>query len=165
VVRIYRRHLKSCKYTSERERRCKCPIHGEGFVRDERVKPHSLNLTSWEAAAKLVLTWEAAGTTKVIEKVTLAEAATRYIADCEARRLAPSTLKPIGILLDKLKTFAHANQLTSLDSIGVSELRKFRATWKTWNALVQVKNIERLRAFFRFCLQSKWITESPGTVD
>ena len=29
-------------------------------------------------------------------------------------------------------------------------------------ATTQAKNIERARAFFRFCLQSKWIAESPA---
>jgi integrase len=126
------------------------------------VKPHSLNLASWDAAAKLILSWESAGTTKITEKVTVPEAITRYIADCEARRLKTSTLRPIRVLLGNLGTFAMTRNLVSMASFSVSDLREFRETWTTWGPLVQLKNVERLRAFFRFCVQCKWITESPA---
>lgn len=162
VIRIYRRHLKSCSHTSELERRCKCPIHVEGKLGDERIKPHSLGLTSWEAATKKVHAWEAAGTTKAHPRVKITDAIVRYKADCEARQLSPSTQHKISTLLKALEDFATARGLDLLEHIGVSELREFRETWTTWGPLTQSKNIERARAFFRFCHQSKWIAESPG---
>lgn len=162
VIRIYRRHVKSCPHTSERERRCKCPIHCEGNLGEERIKPQSLNLTAWEAAQKKVREWEAAGTTKAAPRLQLADAIARYKADCAARELSPSTQHRISKLLEALQGFADQRGVNLLEHIGVAELREFRETWTTWNALVQSKQIERLRAFYRFCLQSKWITESPA---
>lgn len=164
VIRIYRRHLKACRYTSERERRCRCPIHCEGQLGDERVKPHSMGLTSWEAASKKVMCWEAAGTTQPITRVRISvtDAILRYKADCEARQLSESTQHKIAVLLSLLEDFAAKCGLTLLESIGVPETRQFRETWTSWGALTQVKNIERLRAFFRFAVQSRWIPESPA---
>lgn len=162
MIRIYRRHLQTCPHTSELERRCKCPIHAEGKLGDERVKPHSLNLTSWEAAAKKVREWEAAGTTKATPRIKLTEAVARYKADCEARKLSPATQHKISVLLKALQTYADLHGLTRLDLVGLPELRRFRETWTSWGALTQTKNIERLRAFYRFCVQSKWLAESAA---
>jgi integrase len=162
VIRIYRRHVKSCPHTSERERRCKCPIHCEGQLGDERIKPHSLKLTSWEAAAKKIQGWQAAGTTKAIPRIKLAEAIAGYKADCEARKLSPATQHKISVLLKALQSYADLHGLGLLAAVGVPELRRFRETWTSWGALTQTKNIERLRAFYRFCVQSKWLTESAA---
>jgi integrase len=118
-----------------------------------------LRLTSWEAATKKVMGWEAAGTTKAVPRMRLREAIARYKADCEARKLSAGTRHKITRLLDMVQNFAGD---VLLQHIGLAELDQFRDTWTTWNGLVQRKNIERLRAFFRFCLLRKWITESPA---
>jgi integrase len=130
---------------------------------DERIKPQSLNLTSWEAAAKKVREWEAAGTTKVTKRTTLVEAIAFYKADCEARKLSSATRNKITVLLTKLAEFADSKNITFLDSFGVRDVRAFRATWSTWGTLTQIKNIEHLKTFFRFSVQSKWISESPAS--
>ena len=162
MIRIYRRHLKACPHTSERERRCKCPIHCEGQLGEERIRPHSLQLTSWEAAVRRVREWEAAGTTKLRARVTLAEAITRYKADCEARKLSASSQHKIAELLKALQSHIDPDGRTLLEAIGLPELCRFRETWISWGALTQTKQIERLRAFYRFCVQNKWLTESPA---
>lgn len=161
VVRIYRRHLKSCPHTSERERRCKCPIHVEGQLGEERIKPHSLNLNSWEAASKRVREWEAAGTMKVSPRIQLKDAISRYEADCEARALTHSTRHKIKKLLEALQKFADNKGKNLLEQIGVAELREFRDSWKTWGALTQSKNIERLKAFINWCAENKWTEKLP----
>ena len=78
MIRIYRGHLTSCPHTSQRERRCKCPIHCEGQLGEETIKLRSLNLTSWEAATKTVRDWEAAGTTKAAPRIKVKEVIARY---------------------------------------------------------------------------------------
>ncbi|MCC7009922.1 MAG: tyrosine-type recombinase/integrase [Acidobacteria bacterium] len=40
-------------------------------------------------------------------------------------------------------------------------MRQFRATW-TDGANYATKNLERLRAFFRFCMEDDWVTKNPG---
>ena len=162
AIRIYRRHLKGCGYTSEREHsRCDCPIHVEGRIGDERIKPRSLHVDSWEAANRIVLAWEAAGTTKPPVRKTMREAIASYQEDCEAREIQPSTILKTNVLLAKLQKFADANNFEFLDEIGVAELKKFRATWKTWGAQTQRKNIDRTRSFFNWCADNKWIERLP----
>jgi integrase len=121
-----------------------------------------MNLTSWDAAQKKVRQWEADGTTKGAERMKLAEAIARYEADCVVRNLAPSTQLPINVLLERLQTFADLRGLSYLSSIGVDELTQFWGTWMTWSPIVKLKNLERLRAFFRFCVRLKWIPDSPA---
>ena len=40
-------------------------------------------------------------------------------------------------------------------------MRQFRATW-TDSANYATKNLERLRAFFRFCMHDDWIAKNPA---
>jgi integrase len=41
-------------------------------------------------------------------------------------------------------------------------VREFRATWDD-GAVYATKNLERMRAFFRFCEQARWIDRNPAT--
>jgi integrase len=161
-VRIYRRHRIECGQKSQTYRRCSCPIYIEGKLGEETIRPHALNLTSWAAASMRVREWEAAGTTKATKRTTVKEAVALYEVDCEARELAPATRQKTGVLLKKFQEFADANGIAFLDDMMVPELRDFRASWETWGPLVKIKNAERLRAFFKFCVQSKWLPESPA---
>jgi len=43
----------------------------------------------------------------------------------------------------------------------VDALRRFRATWPD-SPITAAKNLERLRNFFRFCADSRWIADNPA---
>ena len=67
---IFRRHLKSCPHRKDgrKYRRCRCPIHVEGFLGNEpfRKALHTLiageaPVLDWEGAQGLIRGWEAAG--------------------------------------------------------------------------------------------------------
>ena len=45
--------------------------------------------------------------------------------------------------------------------LGVDEMRQFRAGW-TDTALYPTKNLERLRAVFRFCMHDDLIARNPA---
>src|SRR4051812_22325876 len=47
MLKLYRRHLKSCPHRSMTYRRCKCPIWFFGSVEDRRVR-QALDTTSWD---------------------------------------------------------------------------------------------------------------------
>ena len=61
MLTIYRRHLKSCPHTSRSYRRCACPIWVQGTLGRESVR-RALDVTSFDAASKLIAQWHAAGT-------------------------------------------------------------------------------------------------------
>lgn len=163
MIRIYRRHLEKCDFTSEKERRCKCPIHAEGSIGDEKIR-RSLNLTSWTAATRLVRDWEIAGTSESkAPPITLKEAHAIYLADLESRGISKSARRKCEILGTKLIEFTEDRNIRDLDSLGVAELTEFRTTWKGWGPLTHGKYIERLRAEFKFFLQRKWVLANPAT--
>lgn len=161
ALSIYRRHREGCKHAADpiNKKGCKCGFWVRGTLEGKIVR-ESLKTRNFERAEELKREREGAQHKK--KRVTLAEAIAFYESDCEARELAPSTTKKIQGLLKAFRTFADSARLTYLDEIGVAELRQFRKTWTTWNALVQSKQIERLRAFYRFSVQAKWIEDSPA---
>ena len=67
VLRLYRRHRRSCWQRSERYRRCACPIYVDGTLRGECVKK-SLDLTSWTAASDLIAKWNESGEIGVVKR-------------------------------------------------------------------------------------------------
>ena len=163
MLRIYRRHLGTCRFKSERYRRCQCPIYVEGTLGPHSVRK-SLNQTSWEAASELVAAWTAAGEIGKIraEVPSVAEAVQKFLDDAEARHLGWQTLRKYRHLLEKrLLAWCATKGFRHLGQIDVDQLRSFRATWED-GALYASKNVERLRAFFRFCSQAGWITTNPA---
>jgi site-specific recombinase XerD len=48
-----------------------------------------------------------------------------------------------------------------VDSIGIDTLAEYRETWKLAPATSRNK-VERLRAFFKFCMERKWCSENPA---
>ena len=158
MLRIYRRHRALCKHSSERYRRCSCPIYVEGSLASEDVRK-SLDLTSWEAASDLVAKWNASGQIGVVrvEIPPITEAVAKFFEDALARGLKPPTIQKLRILLEKrLLPWCHDRGYRHLKQLDVDALRQFRATWP--DAPISAhKNLERLRSFFRFCHQAEWV--------
>lgn len=163
MLRLYRRHGRSCSHRSERYRRCSCPIYVEGTLRGEPVRK-TLDLTSWEAASNLIAQWNASGEVGVIkpEIPTIVEAVDKFIADAKARQLGWETLRKYENLLKRrFLAWCDGQGYHLLKQMGVEQVREFRATWSD-GANYATKNLERLRAFFRFCDQAEWIRKNPA---
>ena len=163
MLRIYRRHRTDCRFTSERYRRCTCPIYVEGTLGTESIRK-ALNQTSWEAASELVAAWTASGEVgKVkIEIPPLTEAVKKFLDDADARHLGWQTIKKYRHLLEKrLLPWCESKGMRFLKQIDVDGLRVFRGTWDD-GALYATKNVERMRAFFRFCHQAGWMATNPA---
>lgn len=164
VLALYRRHQAPCNHRSRRFRNCKCPIWVQGSLRGEYVR-RSLDLRSWEAANDLVRGWEASGEVGVIkpEVPTVAEAVTKFIDDATARHLAGETIRKYKSLLERrFIGWCESRGYRLLKQITVDGVREFRATWDD-GAVYATKNLERMRAFFRFCEQARWTDRNPAT--
>src|SRR4051794_35555166 len=59
-------------------------------------------------------------------------------------------------IFSKTGTWADDKGFHSLRQISVDSLRQFRELWPD-SPLYATKDLERLRAFFRFCYQAGWI--------
>lgn len=162
MLRLFRRHRKTCSQTSETYRRCSCPVYVEGTIGREYIKK-SLKLTSWEQAQKKIREWEVAGqVVNDAEPVSVKEAIGQFVADCRARHLAAGTLKKYRSLLEvRLSAFADAKGIRYIHQVSIEDLRAFRAEWKD-TPISASKNLERLKAFFRFCRHSNWIADNPA---
>jgi integrase len=65
------------------------------------------------------------------------------------------------LLEDRFISWSERKGLNNLRQISVDSLRLFRQTW-TDSPLYASKNLERVRAFFRFCQQAGWIKHNPA---
>ncbi|HEY7791536.1 MAG TPA: tyrosine-type recombinase/integrase [Vicinamibacterales bacterium] len=162
MLTLYRRHYPPCRHTSRRFRKCQCPIWVQGTLRGEVIKK-SLDLRSWEAASDLVRGWEASGEIGIVkpEIPSVSEAVERFVAYQCSRHLAPETIRKYGLLLEKrLVSWCTKTGRTQLRQLTVDALRQFQQTWED-GALYAIKNLERLCAFFEFCLDAQWIERNP----
>lgn len=170
VLTLYRRHLRGCSYFGKNRHArganacaARCPIWVQGTLRGESIR-RSLNLRSWEAASDLIRGWDAAGTIGVVkpEVPSVKEAVQKFFLDAEARGLSRSTIGKLKNVLEKrLLPWAETHGCRLLKNLDVDALRRFRATWRE-SPITASKNLERLRSFFRFCVDSKWLPDNPA---
>ncbi len=163
MLTIYRRHEKHCEHRAagRKYRRCKCPIWVDGFLKDRDVR-ESLKVRDWAKAQDLVREWEAAGeqTGAEAEPITIEQAWKEFMADAVARNLRQPTLDKYDLLRRRMEVFARHSGLRFLRDFDLTRCRAFRATWPLQN-LAALKTLERLRAFFRFAADARWIASSP----
>ena len=154
MLSLYRRHRAKCKSKSRRAK-CSCPIWVQGILRGEEIRK-SLDLTNWEAASKLVRDWE-------IEKPkdipTVEEAAKRLIADLNSRGLSADTVKKFELITGELSA---EFPKWLVDRFTPDDLGKFREKWKV-KPSTAIKKLERLRSFFKFCVERQWCEKNPAT--
>jgi site-specific recombinase XerD len=170
MLTIYRRHVKACehKHQGRKYRRCRCPIWVDGSLRGEEIR-ESLDLENWEKAQEKIRDWEVSGRSGVTNAepeedtaTTLEMACASFVADAESRELQESTLRKYRQLVKQMKAFAAAEGLRYIKEWEDLELvRRFRQSWRDTGNTV-VKKLERLRAFFRFAVDSEWIEKNPA---
>ena len=161
MLRIYRRHRQRCPQTSERYRRCSCPIYVEGSLGAESIR-QALDQTSWEAASDVIAAWTASGKIGVVrvEIPSIADTVTKFFEDAQARKLEPTTISKQKNLLNKrLLPWCEKKGFRLLKQLDVDALREFRAGWPD-GPLSAYKNLERLRSFLGFCLQAGWVEKN-----
>jgi len=153
MLTIYRRHRDKCKFKGRRAK-CFCPIWVQGTLEGEKIR-QSLDLTNWEAATKKIREWEVAGKKNV---VTIETAMKRFIADLNSRGLSPDTVRKFELLRDELVAMFATLPMNRLTP---DDLAKFREGWDFKPSTAR-KKLERLRSFFKFCNERKWIADNPA---
>jgi integrase/recombinase XerD len=136
-------------------KKCGCPIWVQGTLRGRWIKK-SLDLRNWEAAQKLVRDWEIGDGGS--EDISVRTACESFVKDCQARRLSTASLDKYKLLTEDLKGRFGKRAIRSL---GLPELRQYRESW-SMAPISARKKLERLRTFFRFCMESGWVRENPA---
>jgi integrase len=157
MLTIFRRHVDTCKHASKgrKHRTCGCPIAVEGRLRGRMIRK-TLDVRSWEAAQKVVREMECG---KPVEIPSLEEASKRFIEDMMSRGLSADTIKKFELLTAELKRRFPNWQV---DQFTPDDLGKFREKWKVQPSTAR-KKLERLRSFFKFCVERKWCETNPAS--
>jgi integrase/recombinase XerD len=170
MLGIYRRHQKRCAHRHEgrKYRRCQCPVWVDGHLNGVEIH-QSLHTRDWQKAQRIVREWEADDKQKLEastpemkpQPVTVEQAWNDYIADLEACNLKKSTLRKYRLLRRQMQEFTSTRAILLVKDINSNLLRQFRFEWKD-GPLSSTKKLERLRAFFRFVQENKWIDDNPA---
>jgi integrase len=190
ALNLYRRHRDACEggHTvdarsgefEERKRgwkRCACLIFASGTL-DRRFSRKCTDTADWREARRIADEYEAAaswtGTPSVVSplpepapekpRITIADACQGFITNRTAAGLAPATLRKYRTFAKQLGDDADARGYVTLDQFTVGDIDQFWANWKL-GTRAKGKRLTTLRAFFRFCANRKWISESPVSAD
>lgn len=153
MLNLWRRHLKSCPHRVRTYKKCGCPIWVQGTLHGKWLK-QSLDLRNWESAQALVRDWES-GHARAAEHSSMTKACDAFIRDGEARNLSSASLGKYRLLTEELKTKFKER---SVGSLTVDEVRRYRESWELAPISAR-KKLERLRTFFRFCIDNQWMHE------
>jgi len=117
----------------------------------------------WQRAQELIREWEAKDQRIVQSEPQAIEAAFKeFLADIEARKLHGSTVGKYKLLQRQMEAFSQQCGLRFLNEFDLIAVGRFRSQWKD-GPRSSAKKLERLRAFFRFCQDRKWMQENPAS--
>lgn len=156
MLTVFRRHLTTCKHAKKGRsyRSCGCPLYVEGILHGEQVRK-SLDVRSWEAGQKLVRDWEVHGLKAV---VSLSFAYERFISHHRANGTSKDMIRKHEKLGEEMVEFLGDMPMRG---ITVNDLSRFRESW-TVGPTTSKNTIERMRSFFKFCVERDWIEKNPA---
>jgi Phage integrase SAM-like domain len=161
MLNLFRRHTRKCPNDSRDELRCHCPIWFDWTLPSGQRVRKPLGLRDWQAAQRRARDMEADGVTAVNDAVTIKQATDAFEKDAKAIIKQP-TLKQYRIIFARLNAYAKEHGCVFLKQIGVVELRDFRASWTTYSPRTATKHVERLKRFFNWCVENRWLAASPA---
>lgn len=167
VLTAFRLHTTRCPAHRPRLdrafRTCTCPIHVEGRCGSEFIR-EGLKTASWQLAQRRISEAEGRGQWLPDQppvETSVETAIGKFRRDAVARALVPATLAKYDVLAGQLRKYAAARGIRVLKEFDLDTMRDFRSTWHD-GPLSALKKLERLRGFFRFCVDSGWIAENPA---
>lgn len=168
MLSVYTRHHPDCaKKDDSTYRRCRCPKWLDGTLpgRSGRFRT-SAKTKSWEQAELLARKYENSALSgedlRPAKMPTVKEAVGIFLADAEARGLAPATLQKLrSIFQVQLLGFAEESGVTFLREFNPRNLTEWRQTWKREKELARKKKFERVIGFFWYCVRQGWLRENP----
>jgi integrase len=188
ALKLYRRHRNHCEGGHPKDarsgqfeegrrgwKRCRCLIHASGTLGGKFNRKHT-GKTDWDEAKAVAASWEKARSwEEKVEpapapapsepaRVTIAQATKAFLTNREGAKIAPATLRKYRTFTKQLTAFADDRGYVLLDQFNVGDIDLFYSAWKL-GARAKSKRLGTLRAFFRFCVNRKWLTENPVSTD
>ena len=189
ALRIYRRHRKECEGRRPEDTRsgefeegrrgwkkCACLIHVSGTL-GGKFNRRQTGKSDWEEAKALAAAWETADswdgrgeptpapvTAPVPGRITIADAVRVFLSHREGARIAHATLRKYKTFTKQLTAFADTRGYAMLDQLISGDIDVFYGGWNL-GARAKGKRLGTLRAYFRFCMNRKWLQENPVSAD
>lgn len=184
---LYRRHRLECEakalhpedsrtYEADEKRkgykgRCRCLIHVSGTLNGKRVR-QSTNTTDWDEARAVAGGLETGSSViappaepvPARPRVSVSEACADFITNRESRQVAPATLRKYVTFVKQLTAYADSRGYLLIEQWQPRDVDLFYASLKL-APRTKGKRLGVLRAFFRFCVNRKWISETPVSAD
>lgn len=164
MLSVYRRHNDNCPHAADRlSKKCrKCRWWATGTI-EGRPYRRSLKTRDYDRACSIARELETRKQkpepAKKIVRVT--DATKRFMLDAEhGRKLTQGTLKKYKVLFSQLHDFCDEKVISALPDLTLDHIREFRSSWKD-GAVSATKKLERLKAFFRFAVLTKWVESNP----
>jgi site-specific recombinase XerD len=114
----------------------------------------SLETCGWDDAETKLSKLQSGGLPLV---VSLKDANLRFIADGVSRNLSPDTIYKYRLLFTGMQDCL----VNNVRGITTDDLAKFRKQWDM-SPISAKKQLERMKAFFRFCQERGWIASNPA---
>jgi integrase len=166
----YKHHLKNCpykkdatsktKYVSREDDGCKCIWYYDRYVDGVRRRT-SLHTANFNEACRRIKELEVEGDVPKQNIPSIVEAIDKCVAEVE-RLLAPSTARLYKLLRTQLKDWCAKKGYRSLRQLDLSALEDFVVSWGKIEPRTEKTRIQRVKRFFNFCVERKWLTESPA---
>jgi site-specific recombinase XerD len=167
MLTLYKRHKETCpnfdlaRYAKGRA--CKCKWWADGTLNGEEVR-FSLKTRDEKEAYQKKYELENAkpgSLESAASAVTLADAWTALLADLQTR-VSFETRRKYKTLKSQMTAWGNERGLTMPSHFTLDSLSQFRQTWKDSQRTAS-KKVERLRAFFTFCVDRGWCETNPAT--
>lgn len=190
-LNLYRRHRQECEGGHPKEsrsgefeerkkgwKRCACFIFASGTLTGTFKRKYT-GKTGWEEAKAVAAEWEKSdswdGTpappqppalieAPVNARIPVSDATTVFLANREGTKIAPATLRKYRTFTKQLLAFAESRGYVMLDQFTSADIDVFYSRWEM-GARAKAKRLGTLRAFFRFCMNRKWLDENPVSPD
>jgi integrase len=137
--------------------------------------------SDWDEAKSLVASWETTNSwdgkvepepapapppvsTPVPGRITIADATKVFLSNREGAKIAQATLRKYKTFTKQLTVFADSRGYVMLDQFTSGDIDVFYGGWDL-GARAKGKRLGTLRAFFRFCMNRKWLHENPVSTD
>ncbi len=191
ALKLYRRHRKECEGGHPEDARsgefeegrrgwkkCACLIHVSGTL-GGKFNRKQTGKSDWDEAKSLVASWETTNSwdgkvepapapppvsTPVPGRITIADATKVFLSNREGAKIAHATLRKYKTFTKQLTAFADSSGYVMLDQFTSSDIDVFYGGWDL-GARAKGKRLGTLRAFFRFCMNRKWLHENPVSTD
>ena len=163
MLKAEKRHRNSCRFDQyDRARaKCTCSYHAIGVLNGTFLR-RSLKTSNYETAIRTIRKWESLGAARESQSIAIEDAVGAFMRDIGARNWQEATKRKFRTLLqDRLVGYCRQHGYRLLRELDLNAATEFRATWQD-APLTALKNIERLRAFYRFCLDREWVTGNPA---